>query len=264
MVNLQSFNAYVRTVLSKKDLIYYLIRSNLKLSTARTFFGYVWWFVDPLLYMGVYYLLVQVIFERGGPGYPAYLFIALIPWKWTISSIVDSTNAINSNAGIVKQLPIPKIIFPLNYVLVNTVRFLISTLMLVVFLLVYGTELKWHVVFFPVIVAVQLLFLLSLSLVFALLGTFFRDTKNMIQYVLRLLFYLSPGLYKIERVPESFQIFLYLNPITHFFMAYRDVLMYHRVPDFTGLLVIAVFSAVVFIAAMNKFRQLESEFAKVV
>lgn len=263
-VKLLSFRQYLHSIWVRRDLIVYMVRSNLKLSTARTFFGYLWWAIDPLLYMTVYYILVEVIFNRGGENFAAYLFIALIPWKWTISSIVDGTGSINSNAGIINQLPLPKVIFPINHVLVNTFRFLVGTVVLLAFLIVYGIPITPYIVLFPIIMAVQFAFLLAVALIFALLGTFFRDIKNMIQYGLRLWFYLSPGLYMIDRVPEPLQPFLWVNPITHFFVGYRDLLLYHRFPDFTGLVIILVLSVALIVIGLQLFRKYEGEFAKVV
>lgn len=264
MFALITFTQYLAMVWSKRELIIYLVKSNLKLSTARTFLGYLWWAIDPLLYMSVYYLLVEVIFERGGENFAAYLFIALIPWKWTISSIVDATGSINSNASIIKQLPVPKVIFPITNVFVNSFRFLVGVCVLIIFLIVYGIPITPYALLYPVIMIVQLTFLMAFALIFALLGTFIRDTKNMIQYLLRLWFYLSPGIYMIDRIPDSLQFYLWLNPITHFFMGYRDLLLYHQFPNFWGLGLIFVISLVVIVFGLNKFKKLESEFAKVV
>lgn len=259
-----SFSQYLYSIWRKRELIFYLVKSNLKVSTARTFFGYLWWAIDPLLYMSVYYILVDVIFQRGGEDYPAYLFIALIPWKWTITSIVDATGSITSNAGLIKQLPLPKVIFPLNNVLVNTFRFLVGTGVLIAFLIVYGIPITWYIVLFPIVMIVQLSFLLALALVFSLLGTYLRDTKNMTQYMFRLWFYLSPGLYMIDRVPAVLQKFLWWNPVTHFFVGYRDLLLYHQMPDFRGLTLIFLASVLLIIMSLNQFRKHEGEFAKVV
>lgn len=247
-----------------KDLMIHLTLSDFKTNTSRTYLGFFWWLIDPILYMGIFYLLVQVILQRGGPDYSIYLFTGLIPLKWATACFVDSTNAIATNARIIQQVYVPKIIFIVVRLLVNTIKFLVSSVMLFLFLWLFGVSLNVQMLnFFPVVL-VNGVFLLSVMIILAHIGVFIRDVKNMMQYVSRTLLYLSPVLFKIEAVPANLVPILYLNPFTTILNSYRNVLLYGKGPEWIQLGILLLISFVVFALGIRVIMKNEKEYAKVI
>lgn len=221
-----------------KDLIKHLIVFDLKSNVARTYFGFLWWIIDPILYMLVFYLLIEVILQRGGPDYSVFLFTALIPLKWTMSSLVDSTSTISSKVSILNQIYVPKYILVIVTLGINAVKFLIGLVVLLLFLWFYGIEFSGYIIYLPLIIFVQALLLLGAMLLFAHIGVYLTDVRNMMQYITRMLYYLSPVLFSMDTVPENLAKLLYLNPLTTLFESYRNILMYGEPPQFLGLLIL--------------------------
>jgi len=116
------FAKFIRSIKEHKDLIRYLTFFDLKSNVARTYMGFLWWIIDPILYMMIYYLLVVVILGRGGPHYLVILFTGLIPLKFTTACLVDSTSSIVGKASIIKQIYVPKIVFILVRLCVNSIK----------------------------------------------------------------------------------------------------------------------------------------------
>ena len=263
------FRKLFKDLLEHKDLIYYLTRSNLKANTARTYMGFLWWILDPILYMAVFYLLVQVILQRGGEHYAVFLFVALIPLKWTISCLVDSTTAISSKSSIIQQIYVPKIVFVTVRLMINTFKFCIGSVMLFLFLWVYGIPVTLYFNYYLPIAAVHALFLLGCMLILAHVGVYLKDIKNMMQYIARMLFYLSPVLYTIEDVlrrtgSETLVRFLYLNPLTSLIESYRNVLLLHQPPLWIYLAVISCISALLLYIGLKILYKYENQYAKVI
>ena len=77
-------------VRSRRRLIGYLVRADIKKKGADTLLGNLWWVLDPLLQMVVYVVLVSIIFQRPTPDYPLFMFAAILPWKWFSSSVNDA------------------------------------------------------------------------------------------------------------------------------------------------------------------------------
>ncbi|WP_026560981.1 ABC transporter permease [Bacillus sp. J37] len=258
------FKQVFKDIHSHKDLILHLTMTDFKNNTARTYLGFLWWILDPILYMGIFYLLVQVILQRGGPDYSVYLFTGLIPLKWATACIVDSTNSIASNARIIQQVYVPKVVFISVRLLVNTFKFLISAVVLFLFLWLYGIDLNLNALQFIPIMIVNALFLFSIMTFLAHIGVFIRDVKNAMQYIARILLYLSPVLFSLDQVPEKYVPILLLNPLSTLLTSYRDVLLYGRSPDWSHLIVLLLISFVLLFLGLRVIMKNEKEYAKVI
>jgi len=95
----------LREVWSRRRLIGYIVRADMKKKGADTLLGNLWWVIDPLLQMLVYVVLVTVI--RGGsttPDYPLFIFAAILPWKWFSSAVGDGVTSVTSQEALIKQL----------------------------------------------------------------------------------------------------------------------------------------------------------------
>lgn len=258
------FNNFFRTITNYRDLIGHLVFFDLKSNVARTYFGILWWIVDPILYMLVFYFLVEIILQRGGPDYSVFLFTALIPLKWTMSSLVDSTSSISSKAAILNQIYVPKYIFVIVSLGINTVKFLIGLVVLILFLLIYGIEFSLNIFYLPLIVIIHGLFLFGAMLILAHIGIFLKDIKNMMQYFTRMLYYLSPVLFSIDSVPEYLAKLLYLNPLTTLFVSYRNIFMYSEQPQILGLLCIFIVAIILLGIGIITMEKYDKKYIKVI
>lgn len=258
------FRNFFKTVANYKDLIWHLVFFDLKSNVARTYFGILWWIVDPILYMLVFYFLVEIILQRGGPNYSVFLFTALIPLKWTMSSMVDSTSSISSKVSILNQIYVPKYIFVIVSLGINTVKFFIGLVVLLLFLLVYGISVSPNIIYLPLIILVHGLFLFGSMLILAHVGIFIKDVKNMMQYFTRMLYYLSPVLFSIESVPGNLSKYLYLNPLTTLFESYRNVLMYNEQPQLLGLLCIFIVAIILLTIGIITMEKYDKKYIKVI
>ena len=260
-----------REAWSRRRLIGYIIRADLKRKGADTLLGNLWWVIDPLLQMLVYVVLVTVI--RGGattPDYPLFIFTAILPWKWFSSAVSDGVTSVTSQESLIKQVQFPKIILPVAAVIAGIVNFAFGLIPLAAILvLLYPSHISGMVVLIPVVAFVQLVFTLAVATIVAAVNVFFRDVGNVARHLLRLWFYLSPGLFsaaqlnKLLNEHSAISLALNLNPFTPIFESYRDVIYYGTAPEWTGLLGVLGASLVLTFLAVLAFKRLEPSFAKV-
>ena len=130
-------------------LVQYLTLSTLKAGQHNTILGYVWWVLDPLLLMLVYFVLVEVIFQRGVEHYPVFVLCAVVPWKWFSSSLLGSMASLVGKERLIKQVVFPKIVLPLSQVLSNLVSFAFGLGVLFLFVLGSGIAIKPIVLALP-------------------------------------------------------------------------------------------------------------------
>ena len=266
-----------RETISRRRLIRYLIQADLKKKGADTLLGNVWWVLDPLLQMLVYVVVVGVIFQRGGPDYPLFVFAAILPWKWYTSSVGDAISSVSGQDRLIKQLQFPKIVLPAAATLAGIVNFSFGMIPLVgLLVLIYPERISAYVLLIPAIALVQLVFTLAVSLLVATANVFARDVSNVARHVLRLWFYLSPGLYSFSLVAESsigrdhpvLVDLLRLNPFVILFESYRAVIYGTAsggpfVPDAGPLVGLLLFSIAFLLVATFIFKRVEPSFAKV-
>jgi lipopolysaccharide transport system permease protein/teichoic acid transport system permease protein len=262
--------ALVRTgitdILSRRRLTRYLVGAELKRTHADTAFGQLWWILDPLLQMAVYFLLFAVMLNTKIPDYPLFLFAAILPWKWFSTTMNETTLSITGHQQLIRQVQFPKIVLPTSSVLAGTVSFGFGLIALGLVYLFYLDRLSVWVVCLPLIAGVQLVFTLALGILFSALNAFFRDVQNVMSHALRLWFYLSGALIPLDTLADShpsLYVILSLNPFAVLFKSYRAVTYGTTAPNWVGLALVLAFSVVVLVFAIYVFKRVESAFARI-
>lgn len=266
----------VREVLSRRRLVRYLVQAEVRKRGANTVLGNIWWVLDPLLLMAVYVVLVTIITQRSIPDYPLFLFAAILPWKWFSTAVVDATGSVVNQQRLVRQIAFPKIVLPLAATSAAVVGFAFGLIPLAAIMLLYPDRLTPFVLLIPVIGLVQYIFTLAVALLVAAGNVFVRDLGNVMRHLLRLWWYLSPGLYSLALLDEvdlfdSYPLLRTLietNPFAVLFEAYRTVIYGTLdgppgMPDWTSLGVLLVVSTGLLAVATIAFKRAEPSFAKV-
>jgi ABC-type polysaccharide/polyol phosphate export permease len=241
----------------------YKCLSKLKLRHTGTVLGYVWWLLDPLLFLGIFYLVFEVILKRGGDNFVLFLFCALLPWRWFTTSVSEATVSVRSAGGLLKQVYYPKVIEPLTSVFTNTVHFLFGLVILAAIMLAMGVRPGWNLLYFPIIAFAQLCFTTGLGMLLAHAMVYFQDTKELLRYVLQMWFYLSPSVYPLERIPQSLRHYMLLNPFAILFQDYRAVIMQDQSPHILPLLTLTAVGLLLTVLGLRVFARGQGHYAKV-
>jgi len=259
-----------REILSRRRLIGYLVRADLRKKGADTLLGNVWWVLDPLLQMLVYVILIDFIFRRSVPDYPLFIFAAILPWKWFNSSVFDAITSVVGQERLIKQIHFPKIVLPVASTFAGIANFAFGLIPLAALLILFFPgRISPNLLWIPAIAAVQLVFTLAFCLLVAAVNVFFRDVANIARHALRLWFYLSPALYSFTEVEQvsrdnpAIGLAMALNPWTWIFESYRNAIYGGSGPFWPELLAVLGGSLVFLALTMILFKRLEPGFAKV-
>jgi ABC-type polysaccharide/polyol phosphate export permease len=260
----------VRDVLSRRRLIAYLVRADLKKRGADTLLGNVWWILDPLLQMLVYVVLVSVILQKKQEDYPLFIFCAILPWKWFVSTVQDGLQSVVSQERLIKQINFPKLVLPTAAVMAGVVNFAFGLIPLFAMLLfVYTDRATPWVLLLPVVAVVQLVFSLAVATTLAAVNVFYRDVGNVARHALRMWFYLSPALYGVDTIATIAErhpwigVLFALNPWTVLFSSYRNLIYEGQAPNWVGLGILGLVSLGLVALAILLFKRVEPVFAKV-
>lgn len=257
-------------VSQRRRLIRYLVQADIRKKGADTLLGNLWWVLDPLLQMAVYVVLVSVVFDRGVADYPIFIFAAILPWKWFQSTVQDATTSVTGADRLIRQIQFPKLVLPVASAFAGVVNFAFGLIPLAaLMLLLYRDRLSATLLLIPLIAVVQFAFNVAVAVGLAAINVFYRDVGNLSRHVLRLWFYLSPGLYAIEvlrdrtkDIPVVGELLL-ANPFAILFTAYRNVIYDELVPNWSALGALTVGSLILLALTTLLFKRVEPSFAKV-
>jgi ABC-type polysaccharide/polyol phosphate export permease len=256
---------------TRLHLIRYLVGAELKRTHANTAAGTLWWILDPILQMGVYWVLVAVIFQRNTPDILLFLFVGILPWKWFATTLAETSTSITSRQGLIRQLQFPKIVLPAAATAAGTVSFVFGFVALALLYLLYPQRLSWWILALPIVAAVQFVFTLALGILLAALNTFFRDVQNVLRHVTRLWMYLSPVLYSLDQLEgqDTARQVLGLNPMAWILTGYRRALYgtetstHGVMPDWLPLFGVLGISVLLLGVAIILFKRVEPSFARI-
>ena len=224
------------------QLVFYKAHADLLTEASRFFIGYIWWIVEPLIDMVVYYLVFGIFLKRSIDNYVPFLLIGLLSYRWFSVSIVTGSNSIVLNKPLMNLVFLPKIIFPTVSVISNTFKYLITFLLLILFLKIYGFPIVLQYFALPVVIFIQFIHILSISWVLGGIVPFFPDFRIAIDSIMRLVFFISGIFFSIKSLSPKLQSLLYLNPMTGIIECYRNILMHGQWPNFRILLTVLIVS----------------------
>lgn len=258
----------LRQLVRYRALIQSLVTRELKARYRGSALGFFWSFINPLLLLLIYNFVFTTVLPGIRPAdlepYALFMFCGILPWTWFSSSLLESSSTLLSGGNLIKKVLFPAEVLPIVTVLANMAHFFLGLPILVTFLVYYRrpldpVELLW----FPVIVLVQLVLTIGLALLLSALTVHFRDLKDLLGNLLTLWFFATPIIYPISQAPDYMRWALNLNPMTHLAISYQEVLFYvgpHG--HWRWLMSLALLAILVFLLGYFVFDRLRDSFAE--
>jgi ABC-type polysaccharide/polyol phosphate export permease len=253
-----------REIWKRRELLFYLVTYQIKADFKNKALGFLWSFLDPLLLLGTYIVLVVVIFDRGEPQFPVLLFCALLAWRWFTSSLGRSVTAVSSKVKVVQTTRFPLAVLPLVIIATGLFDYLTGLIILLPMLFVFDATWTVNVLWLPILLLIQLVGTVGASLICAVIGTYLSDWGNIVQFGLRLWFFLSPILYSVEdRIPEKYETIFWLNPFSALLESYKNILVRGEPPS-DYMFIPAAMAVIVFLFGSWYFAREERKLVKAV
>jgi lipopolysaccharide transport system permease protein len=229
---------------------------NLRSEAARSYLSYGWWVLEPVLHMTVYYLVFGKLLQRGTEDFVVFLLTGLIPWLWFAKTVPNATGAILNARGLILQVPLTKVFFPLVVVLQDAVKQVVVFSILFGFLLVYGIvpSITW-IGIIP-LVMVELVFISACAFIAATITPFVPDFRFLVGTGVQLMMFASGVFFSYEILLPEHQFYFFLNPMAVLLANYRDVLVNGIWPDWSALSMVFIGSVIVLlimISIVNRF-----------
>ncbi len=223
-----------------RNLLGELTRKSIKLKYRNSWLGIVWSFLQPLLNMIVLSVVFGALLGRGGKGvicYPVFLFSGRMIYEFFVTSTKQAMTAFRRNAAIMKKVYVPKYMYPFSSILssfVTTAISMICYIMVWVFFKLtgisggHGLNFTWHFFLLVVPMFVMLIFSTGVGLILSVLCVYFRDIEYIWDVLMRLLMYLLPIIYTLDRFTgkhEWIKTVIRVNPLYHIIQMFRQCVL---------------------------------------
>ncbi|MDB2380672.1 ABC transporter permease [Luminiphilus sp.] len=228
---------------SALSLIHTRAKMHLKANAAQTYLSYLWWLLEPALYVALFYVVFEVLMLRGGPGFLYFLILGKIPFLWVSKSLSSGANSIRSNRGLMGQVRLPIGILPytplLEAVYKQVFVFAFLGIFLSVSLNLTPTMHWWSLL---AVVVVNMLFIIAITLPFSWLVAVIPDVSQLLPMVTMFLMFTSGIFFDVNDIadPVLRDAILTYQPLAFLIDAYRAVLLRGELPDVSHLVTLAV------------------------
>lgn len=264
----------VRSLYKNRELIWNLIKRELKSTYQDSFLGTLWAVILPVLMLLIYTFVFSIIFkakwgndnlgqESSQAEFALILFAGLTPF--TLFATV-----LNKSPMLILTVPnyVKKVVFPLEILPVVAVGSALITSLINVGLIVIGCLLVFHsfptmILLLPLVYIPLLLLTLGLAWFLSSLGVFLRDIGQAVPLLVQILFFMSPVFYSIESVPASFRFLILLNPLSSIIEDFRRVLIWNEFLNWGAWGVVTLLSALVMVLGFAWFSATQKAFSDV-
>jgi ABC-2 type transport system permease protein len=257
------------TFYHRRWLLKYFVHRQLTRSYKKSYLGFLWAFLSPFIWV----FFLSLIFSRiigirfriveGDPtlNFGVFLYCGLLPFLAFSESLNKGINSIRGNSGLVQKVVFPLELLPFTSAITSLIDKLFGVGALLVVLWVLEHRLHWTVILLPLVMVVQLLFILGLTYLMAIAGTYVPDVAEVMRPVIRGMFFATPILWPAGKLPESLAWIVDYNPLAYLVESYRALILYGELPGAIATLYFSLFATILFVVGLALFVRFKPGFA---
>ncbi|MGI0011638.1 MAG: ABC transporter permease [Nitrosopumilaceae archaeon] len=246
-----------REIWNKRSLIYNFAVADLKIRYRNSILGFLWNFLEPLLMLGVLYIVFTNIFNSQIEHFALYILLGLILWNMFAKGTTIGLNSILSRSSILKQIYFPREITSLSSAITALIMLCFELMVFVIFMIAFQFIPPATIIFLPLVILLEFILVAGLSLPLSVLNVRYRDIQFIWTVIVQAGFFLTPIFYKFEVIPEYFRNILYFNPMVQIVNIAHDATLYNIAPTIESIELATVTTLLIFGLSYATFRKLQ-------
>ena len=227
----QRVTKFVFDIYTKREILYELSKRDFQKQYMGSYLGFVWVYLQPLLFISILYLVFTLGFKPGNSGsstpFVVYLVVGIIPWFYFSTNLAQITNVIAQNAFLLKKVDFRLSLLPIVKLASSALPHLFFILIIFIIASLNHIYPSWYSLQLIYYYLCMVLLLLGIGWLTSSTKLFVSDVSNIISLFISFGFWLTPIFWNIEKVPESYQWIVKLNPLVYIIEGYRDSVIYH-------------------------------------
>jgi ABC-type polysaccharide/polyol phosphate export permease len=242
-MKLKFFNS-INEIHTFRFVLMQLVRQHLVLRYRRTFLGYMWTLINPLITMSITAIVFSTLLGMDLKAFVVYLFAGLMCWNCFSSIVTQSSSCFIVNEALIKKIYLPKIIFPLSQSLSVLIDSFLSFIAIYLIIYLIDSQFFLGVLFIPFAYIILAFFSFGVALIFSVATVFYRDLQYVISILMQAWYFLTPVMYKITNVSPDAAFLIRLNPVTPFVELFQNPLFHHQMPDLITITTCCLYSVI--------------------
>jgi lipopolysaccharide transport system permease protein/teichoic acid transport system permease protein len=221
---------FIKSLIRNRKIIIQMARDDFRNQFLGSFLGVFWAFVQPLVFVFALWFVFSLGLRQARADSPVpyvlWLMAGMFLWFFFSQSILGGTGAILESSYLVKNVKFQVSILPVIKILSALI---VHVIFIVLLLILYTANGIWPTFFWFQIIyylAATVILEIGLAWIFSSLTVFVKDVSQIVQIIVRIGFWLTPVFWSIDRMPQSVQFILKLNPMYYLVQGYRDSLIY--------------------------------------
>lgn len=198
-----------------------LTLASVKSRYRKTFAGFLWVFLNPVLQFGVQCLVFKQFLKLDIPNYYLFLLGGLLPWIFITNTISMGTPVFSSNSHLLRSFKISPLVILFSNIMDNFLNFVASVILILTPIYFFSDQALVNLMGIPLAIVPLLITTASITLMLSTLNVFYRDVNFVIGFVMNLAFFLTPVFYPRQFVPEKFRWIIDLNPFLYIIEPFR-------------------------------------------
>jgi len=222
-------------VFQYRDLIYQLVQRDIVSRYKRSVLGVAWTLLNPLGTMLVMTIVFSQLFDSV-KGYPTYILSGLIAWNFFSQTTNSALQQMIWGSALLHRIYMPRTAFAVSSIGTGLVNLFLSLIPLVIIMFITAIPLHWSLLFLPIAIILLATFSLGFGLLLSTITMYFPDIAEMYQVALIAWMYLTPIIYPVDIIPESYRFWLFhLNPMYYLIQIFRQPIYDGSLPSFPML-----------------------------
>lgn len=249
-----------------RELLYFLVRRNIKIRYSQTFIGVLWVVLQPVAIM----LIFSIIFGRfaklpsEGVPYAILVFSALLPWNLFASAISGAGTSLVMNRNLVTKIYFPRIIIPVAKVIESMLDFCISCIILFGMMVFYKIVPGRAILILPFFILWTIILALGVGFWLSALNVKYRDVTHATPFLVQIWLYVSPVAYSFSLIPKKWLWIYSLNPMVGIIEGFRWSLLAKGSDFITIFPTSLIITCIIFITGVMYFCKTEKTFADII
>lgn len=239
---------------------------DVKVRYKQSLIGIAWAILQPLLTMVIFTVIFGKFakFPRQGLPYEVFVYLGLVPWALFSGALLQIGSSVQMNRGLLQKVYFPRLILPISGVLVPTVDFLFSFVVLLAIMVGFGVQIQLTILLVPLFLLLLAVTALGVGAVLATINARYRDVPYAIPFIVQTWLYVSPVIYPSGGLPEKWQVLVALNPATAAITGFRWAVAGTPFPSTLELTLGVSMALVLLVVGLRVFRSGEARFADTV
>lgn len=253
----------IKDIYEYRDMIYSLVRRELRGRYKGSVLGILWTYVNPLCQVIIYSAVFSVIFKVNIDKFYLYLVIGMMPWTFFGTCVQTGAICLRMQSDMIKKIYFPREVIPISFVTSAFVNMLFSMIIVFFAVIVSGYWFNFKaLLFLPLVMLLEYVFALGITFLFSSITVYFRDMEQIVGLIMMAWIYITPIMYNMEYVPEQLRWLVMLNPMTSIIEMYHQILYYRVLPTENYMIIAFAFSLLMLVIGVLVFVKLERRFAE--